>query len=94
MAGGYVSQAFPEEYSCWPIFHDLVAADYRSGRRGQLLAFLRAKGVGAVLAPEGYVSTAEPLLRDLPGEQRSLGRMRVYLLPESFSETPGDACPS
>jgi hypothetical protein len=94
MAGGYVSATIPDDYRCWPIFQSLAAGVYRADQRSDLIAFLRSKGVGAVLAPENYVATASPLLRALPGERRDLGGMRVYLLPKEFTAAAAPTCPS
>lgn len=93
MAGGYVSPTVPEEYSCWRIFQSLAQGVYRTDQRGDFIAFLRAKGVGAVLARESYVATASPLLRALPGERRDLGGMRVFLLPRPFRRHPDPGLP-
>ena len=94
MAGGYIGQASPDEYTCWPVFRSLVDGEYRADQRQDLIEFLRAKQVGSVLVREDHVDTAAPLLRALPGESRELGGMRVYELGEAFTRGDAPDCPT
>jgi hypothetical protein len=93
MAGGYISVHPPEEYECWPAFRSLVAEDFRPDQQDDFIAFLRAKGAGAVVVEESYVETARPLLNALHGPVRTLGGVRVYLLGEGFSRDATAHCP-
>jgi hypothetical protein len=81
MPGGYLTGTIPGDFACWPIVGQLRAEDYDPAYRGQLLDFLAAKRVDAVVAPLAVARRAAPLLTALPGPPRRSGGVLVYDVP-------------
>lgn len=81
MPGGYLSGTIPDNFLCWPIVGHLRVEDYRRVDRAELLAFLAAKQVDGVVAPNAVARSAAPLLGVLPRPPQRRGGVAIYKVP-------------
>jgi hypothetical protein len=77
MAGGWTSIT-PREFELWPIVNALLTRTYLPDATGQLLAFMRAHGVSAIIVNDIEGEFWQPMLSPLDSSPIRLGGVTIY----------------
>jgi hypothetical protein len=88
MAEGYVSVVPPPEFSRYPILKTLYDGELIPNVDGELRAFLRDKGVGAIVVQNGRKGPWADLFGSIDPRPRSVGGVTLYRVPPSLRQVP------
>jgi hypothetical protein len=86
LAQGYVSVVPPPEFSRYPILKTLYDAELIPNADGELRAFLRDKGVGAIVVQNGRTGPWADLFGSIDPRPRSVGGVTLYRVPRSLRQ--------
>jgi hypothetical protein len=88
LAEGYVSVVPPPEFSRYSILKTLYDGDLIPNADGELRAFLRDKGVGAIVVQNGREGPWAELFGSIDPQPRSVGGVTLYRVPPSLLQAP------
>jgi hypothetical protein len=91
MPEAYLGGTIPDEFLCWTVVAHLLSGQYPPQDRRELLDFLAAKQVDAVVVGDRFAKVAEPLFSVL-GAPQSRDGVQLYEVPPGHAARMPASC--